>query len=123
MAVDQERGSDVEAGRHGQSIVGIEPNQDEAVPTGTVALGLGLECAEESLLELQDGQDLVGSNQGASRGNRRRGKQDILVLVGAGRNDGGSTVDLGGIEQVEDREVLDGENLVHALETEAALTV
>ena len=51
------------------------------------------------------------------------GEDDVFEFVVAGGKDGGAFVDLGGIEEVEDREVLDLENFVHAFDAESAFAV
>ena len=61
-------------------------------------------------------QGLGGSGGGVS-------EQNIFKFVVAGRQDGGALVDLGGIKQIEDGKMLDGENFVHAFDAEAALAV
>ena len=123
MAVDQQRGSGVEARRHGEGIAGVEPDQDKAVPAGAIAIDLGLERTQEGLLELQHGEDLVGRDQRPSGSDGRGSEQDVFVFVAGGGKDGGTTVDLGGIEEIEDGEMLDRKDFVHALKTEAALAV
>jgi len=122
MSVDQKRDAGLEAWGHGGDVLGVGFDQDEAVPGGAVHLHVGLELAKEGLLELEDVEDEISGDQRASQGGEADEK-DVFELVGAGRQDGGALVDLGGIEQVEDGEVLDGENLVHALDAEAALAV
>ena len=68
---------------------------------------------------------LVGTRaaSGASGGSRGRREQHVFELVATGRQDGGAFVDFGWIEQIEDGEVLDSEDLVHALEAKAAFAV
>ena len=123
MAVDQERGSGREAGLHGQGVAGIDLDQDKALPGRTVALGFGLDAVKEGLLELQDFLYAHANDEWLRGSCRGVGEDDIFKLVGAGGKDGGALVDLGGIEQVEDREVLHLENLVHAFEAESAFTI
>src|SRR5215469_3150005 len=123
MAVEQERGSGCEAGRHGLGVTGIELDQDEALPEGPVAFGFRPELVQEGFLELEDLLDVHAGDAGFGGGGGAVGEDDVLEVVGAGRNDGGALVDLGGVEQVEDREVLDLEDLVHALNRETTLAV
>lgn len=123
MTINQERGSGGQAGRHSLGVAGIELDQDKALPAGTVAFDFRLQFVEEGFLELEDvlhvhaGDERLGGSDGGI------GEDDIFEIVGAGGNDGGTLVDLGGIEQVEDGEVLDLEDFVHALDAEAALAV
>jgi len=123
MSVEQQGGAGGEAGRHGGGVPGIELDQDEAVPGGTVALGIGLELVEKGLLELEGPQNAVGGDQGTGGGSGGVGDEDVLELVGAGRQDGGTLVDGSGIEQIEDGKMLNRKDFVHTFEAEAALAV
>jgi hypothetical protein len=123
MAVDQQGGSWQQAGRHGGDIALLRPDQHEPMPGGAVAFGFGLEPSQESFFEFEHGKDLVGRDQRASGGSRGRREQHVFELVATGRQDGGAFVDFGWIEQIEDGEVLDSEDLVHALEAEAAFAI
>ncbi len=51
------------------------------------------------------------------------GEHDVFEFVVAGGQDGGTLVDFGRIEQVEDGKMLYGEDFVHAFEAEATLPV
>jgi len=93
------------------------------MPGGAVAFSFGLEFAQEGLLELKDLDHLRGRDEGLSGGGRRIGQQHVFEVIGAGRQDGSTLVDLGGVEQVEDGQMLDGENFVHALDAETAFAV
>ena len=123
MSVEQQGGPGDEAGRHEGRILGVELNKDEAVPGGTVALGFGLELAEEGLFELEHAEDVVGGDQRSGGGGGGIGDKDVFEFVGAGGQDGGTPVDLGGIEQVKDGKMLNGEDFVHSFEAEAAFAV
>ena len=123
MAVDQQGGSWQEAGRHGWDIALLRPDQHETMPGGAIAFGFRLEPSQESFFEFEHGEDLVGRDQGACGGSRGRREQHVFELVATGRQDGGAFVDFGRIEKIEDGEVLDGEDLVHALEAEAAFAI
>jgi len=122
MAVKQYGGSGSQAGRHGLGLVGIEADEDEALPAGTVALDFGAEAAKEALGEFEDFEDAVGGNEGCDGGSGV-GQQDVFEIVGAGGQDGGAFVDLVGIEKVEDGKMLNRKDLIHAFEREAALAV
>ncbi len=123
MAVNQERGSGGEAGRHSLGVARVELDQDEALPVGTGAFDFRLQFVQEGFLELEDGLHVHAGNEGLGGGGGGIGEDDVFEIVGAGGNDGGALVDLGGIEQVEDGEVLDLENLVHTLDAEAAFSI
>ena len=123
MSVDQERGSGRQAGGHGLGITGIELDQDEALPGGTVAFEFRLQLVEEGLLELKDLLHVHAGDAGLGGGDGAAGEDDVIEVVGTGGQDGGALIDLGSIEQVKNGEVLDLEDLVHALDRETALAV
>lgn len=123
MSVEQQGGAGGEAGRHGDGVAGIELDEDEAVPGGAVALGFRLELVEKGLLELEGAEDAVGGDQRTGGGGGGVGHKDVLELVGAGRQYGGTLVDGGGIEQVEDGKMLNRKDFIHAFEAKAALAV
>jgi len=123
MAVDQERGSGREAGRHGQGVAGVELDQDEAVPGGAVAVGFRPELVEEGFLELEDFLHVHADNEGFGSGGGGIGEKDIFEFIAAGRKDGSPFVDFRRVKEVEDGEVLDLEDLVHAFEAESPLAV
>lgn len=122
MAVEEQGGPSREAGRHAGSVAGIELDEDKASPVGTITFGFGFELAEKGFFEFQELEDAIGCDKGVD-GHGRFGEQDVFELIGTGRDDGGAFVDLYGIEQVEDREMLDGKDFVHALEAETALAI
>jgi len=122
MAVEEQQGAGHKSGMHGLGFLGVELDEDKALPGGTVAPGFGTEAAQEALLELIDLLDVhAGDERLCGKGGV--GEDDVVEFVSAGRNDGGAFVDFGGIEQVEDGEVLDLEDFVHAFEAESALAV
>ncbi len=123
MAVDKQRGCGIQPGRHRQSVAGIESDENEAMPDGTVAFDLGFKPAQEASGKFQNAEDTVGGDQGTSRSRGWRCEQDILEVVAAGRQDRSAPIDVGGIEQVEDGKMLHGEDLIHALDAEAAFAV
>jgi|SRR5579862_2620869 len=122
MAVEEQGGSGQETRKHARGVPGIELDEDKASPVGTIALGFGLELAQERLLEFEDFEDAISGDERAN-GRRRFGEQDVLEVVGAGGDNGGTFVDLGGIEQVEDGKMLNGKDFVHALEAQTALAI
>ena len=122
MAVEEQGGSGQETGKHAGGVSGIELDEDKAGPVGTIAFGFGLELAEEGFLEFEEFEDAIGGDERAN-GRGRFGQQDVLEIVRAGGDDGGTFVDLGGIEQVEDGKMLNGKDFVHALEAETALAI
>ncbi len=123
MAVDEESGSGHEAGIHAHGIPGVELDEDEAVPGGAIPFGFRSQFAKETLFELEDFDHPVGGDERLGGGGVDVGKEDVLEFVSSGRQDGGALVDFGGIEEVEDGEMLDGENLVHTFNAEAAFAI
>lgn len=123
MAVDQENGASGQTRVHRKGIACLELDQDEALPTGAVPMGFWLDAMEEGLLELENILHVHADNSRLGGGDGGVGEDDIFELVGAGRKDRGAFVDLGGIEEIEDRKVLNLEDLVHAFKAEATLPV
>lgn len=123
MAVDQENGARGQTGVHRKGFAGVELDQDKALPTGAVRMGVRLKVVEEGLLELEDGPDVHADNKGLAGSNGRVGKHDVFEVVGAGRKDRGPFVDLSGIEEVEHRKVLNLKDLIHAFKAEPAFSV
>ena len=101
----------------------IELDEDEALPAGPVAFGFGFELAQEGLFELEDFLDVHAGDERLGGCGGGVGEQNILEFVAAGGKNGGALADLGRVEQVEDGEVLDEQDFVHAFEAEAALLV
>ena len=123
MAVDEQRGPRKQTWIHGHGFLGVDLDEHEAVPGGAVAFGFGAEVVEEGLLELEDFLDVAAVDEGLSSGSGGVGEQDVFEFVAARRQDGGAFVDFGGIEQIEDRKVLHGEDFIHAFEAETAFLV
>src|SRR5690349_6040965 len=121
MAVDQERGSQCQPGMHRQGFMSVELDQYEALPAGAVCVAFRLNAVEERLLELEDVFHVHADDERLSRGDRGIGEDDVFEVVGAGRKDRCAFVDLGGIEEIEDRKVLNLEDLVHAFKAETTL--
>ena len=123
MAVDQEGGSWEQAWMHRQCFAGVEFHKHEALPTGAVAMGFRLDPVEKGLLELEDVFDMHAGNKGLGRRNRGIGEDDIFELVGAPRKDRSPFVDLCGIEEIKDGEVLNLKYFVHTFEAKASFPV
>lgn len=123
MAVDQERGPGHEAGLHGQSFTGIELDQEEALPAGTVPFRLWPDFVQEGFFELEDFLDVHAGDQGLSCSGRGVGKNDVFEFIAGGRKNGGALVHFGGIEEIEHGKMLDLEDLVHALDAESTFAI
>ena len=123
MAIDEERGSRLKAGLHGLGLTGIEADQDEALPCGTSILGIGADAVQEGLLKLEDVFHVHSGDERLVCGDDGAGENDVFEVVRAGRHNGSALVDFVRIEEVEDREVLDLEDFVHAFEAESTLAV
>ena len=123
MTVDQKRGSGHESGIHAIGFFGIYLDEHKAMPVRAVPFGIGPQFAQEDFFEFQDFFHVHAGNEGLSSSVGGVGEQDIFEFVAAGRKDRGAFVDFRGIEQVEDGEVLDLEDFVHALNAEAAFLV
>jgi len=123
MAVDEERGSGLKTGMHRQGFVRVDPDQDETLPVGTVAVRVRPDAVQERFLELQDVLHVHAEDKRLGGGNEGISKDYVFEVIGAGGQNGGTLVDLAGIEEIEHGEVLDLEDLVHALEAESALAI
>src|SRR5215813_9987138 len=123
MAVDQERGSRGQSGMHRQGFTTVELDQDETLPAGTVSVGFRLDAVEEGLFELDDLLDVHADDERLGRGDGRIGEDYVFELVGAGRKDRSAFVDLDGIEQVEYREMLNLQPVLHGLGAASARAV
>ena len=122
MAVEEQGGPGRKTGRHAGRVVGIELDEDKASPVGPIAFGFGLELTEKGLLKFQELEYAIGRDQRVDSGGRF-GKQNVFELIGTGWDDGGAFVDLCGIEQVEDGEMLNRKDFVHTFEAQAALAI
>ena len=123
MAVDQERCPGHEPWIHTHGFLGIELDEHEALPAGTVAFGFRPQLAQEGFLELEDFFDVHAGDERLGGGDGGVGEQNVFEFVVAGGQDGGALADFGGIEQVEHGKMLHGEDFVHALEAETAFAV
>jgi hypothetical protein len=123
MAVYEKGCPGQEAGGHAGGLPGVELDEHEAVPAGAVAVGFGFQFVQEGFLELEDVFDLHGGDERLSGSGGGVGEQNVFKFVGAGGQDGGALVDLGGIEQIEHGKMLHGEDFVHAFQAKAALAV
>ena len=123
MSVNQERCPGDKARGHTPGVAGIDLDEHESLPVGTICSEIGFELLKEGFLELQNLFHVHTGDKRLVGGGRGVGENDIFEFVGAGGKDGGALVDLGGIEQIEDREMLDGEHFVHTFKAETALAI
>lgn len=123
MAVDEERGAGKQARIHAHSFAGVHFNYYEAFPLLAIAFNFGFQFLEKCLLEFQNFFHVHAGEQGLSGGDGSIGEKDILKLVVTGGQDGSAFVDFGGIEEIENGKVLNGEDAIHAFETEAAFAI
>ena len=123
MAVDQEGGSGKQAGVHAHAFAVVYLDEYKAFPLLATALGLGFQLFEKSFLKFQDFFDVHAGDERLSGGHGSVGEQDVLEFIVAGGQDGSAFVHFGGVEQIEHRKMLDGQDPVHAFEAQAALTI
>src|SRR5271156_5703758 len=123
MAIDQESGSGHEAGVHAHAFAVVYLDEHKAFPLLAVPFGLGFQLFKKSFLKFQDFFDVHAGDEGTSGGYGSVGEQDVLEFIVAWRQDGSALVDFGGVEQIEHRKMLDGQDPVHALEAQAALAI
>src|SRR5579862_693499 len=123
MAIDQERCAGSKAGLHRQGFAGVEFDQDKALPSGAVAFRVGADVVKKGLLKLQDFFDMHADDQRLDSGCMGVRENDVFEFVRAWGKDGGALVDFGGIKKVENREMLDLQDFVHAFKAESAFAV
>jgi len=123
VAIDQDRGSGQEAGIHAHAVAGVDLQYNETLPVIAASFGLGAEAAQEILFKLVNLFHVHAHDQRLGRGHCAIDLEDVFEFVIAGRQDAGTFVDFLGIQQVEDGEMLNSQDLVHALETQAPLAV
>ncbi len=123
MAVEKKRGAGHDAGIHAGGVFGVGLDEDEALPGGAAAIGIGLELAQERFLEFQDFFYVHARDERLSRSGGGVGEGDVFKFVPTGGQDGGTFADFGGIEQVKDGKALNGKDFVHAFDAKTALLV
>ena len=70
---------------HGHGFPGIDFDEDEALPAGTVALGFGFQLAEEVFLELENFFDVHAGDERLGGRDGGIGEQDVFKFISAGR--------------------------------------
>ena len=123
VAVEKKIRTGQEAGVHAHAFAGVGFDKDETFPLLAIAFDFGFQLLEKSLLELQNFLNVHPSEQRMSGGDGGFGEEDVLKLVVARRKNGSALVYFGGIEEIENGQMLNCENPVHAFNAEAALTV
>lgn len=123
MAVDEQRGAGKQARIHAHTFASVHFNYHKAFPLFAIAFNFGFQLFEECFLEFQNFFHVHTSEQGFGGGDGSIGEKDILKLVVAGGQDGSALVHFGGVEEIEHGQMLNGEDAVHAFETEAALAI
>lgn len=123
MAIDECSGSGQEAGIHAHALAGIDLDHHETFPVAAIAFDFGPQFLKKCFLELDDLFDVHTGEKRVSCGDGSLSEKNVLKFVVAGREDGSALVDFGGVKKVENGEMLNGENAIHAFEAEAALAV
>jgi len=123
VAVNEESGPGLQARVHAHAFAAVHLDDNETLPPLAVALGFCFQPLEKTFLEFQDFFDVHAGEEGLGGGDSSVGQKDVLKLVVAGRQDGGALIDLGGVEQIEHGEVLNGEDAIHTFEAQAALAI
>src|SRR5215469_5865730 len=124
VTINENRGAGKQARIHAHAFAAIGADDDETLPVLAVAaFDFGTHLAQEGLLELLDLAHVHAHDEGLEGGNGSIDLQDIFELVLAGGKNTGALVDFGGVEQVENREVLDVQNFVHTLQAEASFAI
>lgn len=123
MAVDQECGSGQQPGVHAHAFAVVYLDEDEAFPLLAIPFGLGFQLLKKRFLKFKDFFDVHAGDKGVSGGHGSVDEEDVLEFIVAGRQDGSALVHLGGVEQIENGKMLDGQDPVHALEAQTTLTI
>jgi len=123
MTIDQNGGAREEARIHAHAFAGICFDEDKTFPCTAATLGFGAEISQKRFLELQYVFHIHAHDDRFGSCDRAIDQHNGLKFVFTRRNDAGALVDFCGIEEVEDRKVLNFENLVHAFQAEPALAV
>ena len=123
VTVDEKRCPGKQTGVHTHAFAGVGFDDHEAFPLLAVAFSFRFEFLQETPLKFQDVFDVHAGEEGTGGSDGWVGEEDVLELVVAGRQNGSTFIDLGGIEQIENGKVLNGKNAIHAFEAEAALAV
>jgi hypothetical protein len=122
MAVDQQGCTRSKKGRHGGRVLRIGPDEGEAGPEGSVAFGFGLELAQETFPELENVDDLHGSDDGP--GGSAGGSVSRTLSNSSSLGDRMEAHLLTSAESSKSRmEMLEGENFVHAFDAETRLAI
>lgn len=123
MAIDQNNGTRLESGLHTGTRISIDANKDEALPFLTIAFRLRTQAPQKRFFEFQNVFNGLVREQRLLSCDGRIDKDDILKFVVTRGQNAGTLVDLCGIEEIEDREALNGQYFIHTLETQAAFAV
>src|SRR5262249_9775261 len=95
----------------------------EALPIFPISLDFRFQPSQETLLKLEHILHVHVADLFVSCRNVRRNDQNIFEFVAAGRKDGSALVDLAGIKQVQNGNVLDGKDFIHALQAQTAFPI
>lgn len=123
MPVNQHRGSGQQTRVHTHAIRGIHFDQYKTQPAIPRRLQRGTKAAKKAFLELENVLDPFVGDDGLTRGNGSFHQQDIFKIIVAGWHDAGALIDLAGINQVQHRDSLHGQNAIHGFQAEEALTI
>src|ERR1700693_5934592 len=123
MTVDEERCARQKARVHAHAFAAVDSDEHEALPLLAIAFDFRLQFLEKAFFEFQNFFDVHAGNEGMGSCDGSVSEEDILEFVVAGRNDRSALVYLGGVEQIQNGEMLDCQDPIHAFETKATLAV
>src|ERR1700722_9208580 len=123
MAIDEKGSAGQKARVHAHAFAAVDSDEHEALPLFAFALDFRFKFLEKAFFEFQDFSYIHARNEGMSGCDGSVGEENVLEIVVAGRNDGGALVDLSGIEQIQNGEMLNRQDSIHAFETKATLAV
>jgi hypothetical protein len=123
VTVEDNSSAGQETGKHTHSFAGVYGDCQESFPSLAVTLKTRAEAAEKRCSELKDLLDHHAHDDGLGSSDTAIHYADILKAVVAGGQNGGAFIDFGGIEKIENRQVLGSENSIHSFQAETAFKV
>lgn len=123
VAIDEYGGSGQKPRVHAHALASVDLDYDEALPVLAIAFNFRSKFFQENLFELYNFSHIHAGDKRLSSGDGSIGQDDVLEFVIAWGQDRCALVDLGRIEEIEDRKVLHRQHAIHAFDAQATLAV
>lgn len=123
VAIDEERGAGEKTGIHAHAFASVGPDEHKTLPARTITFDVRFQLLKKTFLEFHDVLDVHADEKRMRSGHSSISDKNILKFVIAGRQNRSALVHLRGVKQVQDREMLDGQDAIHAFEAESALAI